>query len=456
MFIPAAGGCVISVLLWGYANRRFFRQLQFIQKVAPSLIRRPISQAITVTVILCLCLSGLAWTAPALLTFPSSAQSFFWPWIEQILLSGLCAFSLSVVLRTIWTPAKDWMGKLPLFLSIALWVAFAATLLTLLVTWWGGWPTNVVATSRTGSSTSSFEAIKVALTAVAGIGGVAYLVIRYKTEQRETASIADTKVQAAVNQLGSDSASTRIAGVYALTDIADTYKGRYRQRVVNILCGYLRSDRETYVLDKFGQPIKDESGHLIKSENSDEAVETTIRDMFLVHLRKERRDKKSRIVIRQQVKSDQLWCNCGFDLHGAIFHGNVSFIGLTFNKRASFRNATFNGRAKFDKTYFNGFTNFQNTEFKDSADFNYAIFRSNRTCFNATVDREASLVGAQFHGGVTFQGLHLSSNASITFKNAQFNRKYQGTDVYQWGSAPIPKNNEGLPEGAMWVDFPEE
>lgn len=35
----------------------------------------------------------------------------------------------------------------------------------------------------------------------------------------------------------------RIAGVYALADVADTYEGPYHQRVVDILCGYLRTDR---------------------------------------------------------------------------------------------------------------------------------------------------------------------------------------------------------------------
>lgn len=136
--------------------------------------------------------------------------------------------------------------------------------------------------------------VKTALTLVGGVGAVAYLVIKYQERQqakrneerarreetREENRLINTKMQDAVNQLGSDKVSTRIAGVYALTDIADTYRGRYRQRVVDILCGYLRSDRTSYALDEFGNTVKDEFGRLVKSGSSDEAVESTILDMF--------------------------------------------------------------------------------------------------------------------------------------------------------------------------------
>ena len=37
--------------------------------------------------------------------------------------------------------------------------------------------------------------------------------------------MVDDKMQAAINQLGAEQASTRIAGVYALAEIADTHHG---------------------------------------------------------------------------------------------------------------------------------------------------------------------------------------------------------------------------------------
>nr|WP_239458896.1 hypothetical protein [Bifidobacterium ruminantium] len=189
------------------------------------------------------------------------------------------------------------MGRLPLFAAIAIW-AVLGIIAFLLAMWWLGRvpPWQLKLDPRKQAE----NIVKIALTLVGGVGAVAYLVIKYqerqqagRAEKREKDRIVDTKVQAAINQLGSDKASTRIAGVYALTDIADRYKGGYRQRVVDILCGYLRSDRANYALDELGQPVKNASGHLVKSGASDEGVESTILSVMRDRLRKERRNDKT-------------------------------------------------------------------------------------------------------------------------------------------------------------------
>lgn len=64
-------------------------------------------------------------------------------------------------------------------------------------------------------------------------------------------------MQNAVNQLGSAKPFTRIAGVYALTDIADTYRDGHRQHVMDILCGYLRSDCEKHPISTDDRPVMD-------------------------------------------------------------------------------------------------------------------------------------------------------------------------------------------------------
>ena len=60
-----------------------------------------------------------------------------WPWIWRVLLLGLCVFVLSVVLRLLWQPAKEWMGGLPLFAAIAIWAGIAIGAF-LLAMWWLG------------------------------------------------------------------------------------------------------------------------------------------------------------------------------------------------------------------------------------------------------------------------------------------------------------------------------
>ena len=175
---------------------------------------------------------------------------------------------LSQKCKAAWRRCKD-----SLFGAIAIW-AFLGIIAFVLAMW--GLGRVPVWQLKLDPEKQAESIVKIALTLVGGVGAVAYLVIKYqeqqqagRAEKREEDRIVDTKMQDAINQLGSDKASTRIAGVYALTDIADRYTGRYRQRVVDILCGYLRSDRSR-------QPVWDASGHLVESVASDEAVESTI------------------------------------------------------------------------------------------------------------------------------------------------------------------------------------
>ena len=72
----------------------------------------------------------------------------------------------------------------------------------------------------------------------------------------------------ATRLLDSDVASTRIAGVMVLAEIADTYRGNYRQSVVDILCGYLRTWHR-----------EEEKGH-------DAAVESAILSVIATHVNK--------------------------------------------------------------------------------------------------------------------------------------------------------------------------
>ena len=331
---------------------------------------------------------------------------------------------------------------------------------------------------------------------------MAYLVIKYqerqqagRAEKREKDRIVDTKVQDAINQLGSDRASTRIAGVYALTDVADRYKGGYRQRVVDILCGYLRSDRSSYAPDRSGQPVWDASGHLVESVASDEAVESTILSVMRDRLRKERKDDETGDV-RQTVDDDQLWCACTFDLHEATFHEAVdltdstfecvpNFRGTKFERRADFRGthfagdvgfdgADFAGDARFDGTTFTGDANFYVADFAGGARFgdatfagdadfgwadfaggarfDWATFTGDTDFIGATFTRYADFLGAEFRASAAFSGIQ--GQPSFRFEACKFNRKFRGTDAYEW--EPIPTGDDGLPAGAVWEDFQEE
>ena len=340
---------------------------------------------------------------------------------------------------------KEWMGRLPLFAAIAIW-AVLGIIAFLLAMWWLGrvpfWQLKL------DPGKQAENIVKIALTLVGGVGAVAYLVIKYqerqqagRAEKREKDRAVDTKVQDAINQLGSDKASTRIAGVYALTDIADRYKGGYRQRVVDILCGYLRSDRANYALDELGQPVKNTYGHLVKSGDSDKAVESTILSVMRDRLRKERKDDKTgETIVRQTVDDDQLWCACTFDLHEATFHEAVDLTDSTFERDAAFygtkfeRNADFGkahfagdadfhgahfaGDAHFGWAYFAGDADFHGAHFAGDAHFGWATFTRGAYFREATFTRDAHFDGATFTGDARFGWAHFAGNAD--FRGATF------------------------------------
>ena len=388
---------------------------------------------------------------------------------------------LSQKCKAAWRRCKEEMGRL--FVAIAIWVVLAIGAF-LVATWWLGrvlpWQLKL------DSETQAESIVKIALTLVGGVGAVAYLVIKYqeqqqagRAEKREKDRIVDTKMQDAINQLGSDKASTRIAGVYALADIADTYRGGYRQRVVDILCGYLRSDRETYPLGEDGKPATG----LPRSGDADKAVESTILSMFVAHLKKGPRDENGDVTLRQQVRNDQLWCDCSFDLHGATFHEDVRLIGTTFEHGLNFQGTKFERGANFSGAHFTGGASFSGAHFTGGASFSGAHFTGGADFGGADLDG-ANFSGAHFTGGANFNvadldganfsGAHFTGGAnfvmaefrtsavfsgiqgqpSFRFEECKFNKIFRG--AYEWGPIPIPEDNDGLPAGAVWKDFLEE
>ena len=262
--------------------------------------------------------------------------------------------ALQSTVKHLW---KEWLipsiERMPLFPTILIWEVLAIAAFSLLAYLWGDW---AIWQSLIGAGNDPFEIVKIALTTVGGLGAVGYIVIRYRdsqaskrAEERELSRMVDDKMQAAINQLGSEQASTRIAGVYALAEIADTHHGGqhngsrpdddYRQRIVDILCGYLRSDR--------GRCITDESGKKHKDGNYDKAVESTIIAVIRKHLQKERFDDQRNQVVVQTLEDDQLWCACSLDLHGAHIHETFDLSGATIQTFIDCNNVQFHGDVRF-------------------------------------------------------------------------------------------------------------
>ena len=475
--IICIGGRVICGMLGarlcGYCGCNIARLIKSASGGVAVCLKKPICWASVMIAASC----GSARLMLSLSSLTAFSLSSSWPWIWRVLLLGLCVFVLSVVLRLLWQPAKEWMGGLPLFAAIAIWAGIAIGAFLLAMWWLGRVPFWQL---KLDPKKQAENIVKIALTLVGGVGAVAYLVIKYqerqqagRAEKREKDRTVDTKVQAAINQLGSDKASTRIAGVYALTDIADTYRGGYRQRVVDILCGYLRSDRANYALNELGQPVKNASGHLVKSGDSDEAVESTILSVMHDRLRKKRKDKTGKTIVRQTVDDDQLWCDCEFDLHEATFHEVVDLTYSTFEcipnfrgtkfEHGDFRGADFAGNADFGWAHFASIADFRGADFAGNADFGWADFAGVADFGGATFTRDANFDKVTFTLGAYFTGAEFRASAafsvirsqlSFNFEACKFNERFR--DAYEWRPIPIPEDNDGLPAGAVWKDFQEE
>jgi len=127
------------------------------------------------------------------------------------------------------------------------WIVLLAVTLVVIVTWAvTGWLLRIAA----GDPTRQIEAIKTGLTAGAGTGGAVALLLAVRRQWSAEVSTVHTTHDAAerrltelytkaADQLGSDKAPVRFAGLYALERLADA-NPQQRQTIVNLLCAYLR------------------------------------------------------------------------------------------------------------------------------------------------------------------------------------------------------------------------
>lgn len=349
-----------------------------------------------------------------------------------------------------------------LFGTIAVWVILAIGAFTTLGWLWGSGPYSSwqrVFTNWSGNELRGepLELVKVSLTTIGGIGAVGYLVIKYRERAAIERNEVDAKLLSAVQQLGSDSSQVRIAGVYALADVADTYGSPYHQRVVDILCGYLRAERGHWEPTEAADPqtIKTEADPNPRYVTTDGPVESTILGMLARHLRKARTDSDSRRQVKQEVADDQLWCDCKIDLHGAHFSERVyldkitcrwldahdvhfgdylSMISSTFTESVSFYGTTFSGEVRFSCSRFQKFANFNKATFK-----NYTIF-----------------AGASFEGDARFRDIRYEESGHGYFSGARFNIGYWHADPPIFSVSTPGKSVAELPDGAGWADFSGE
>lgn len=371
----------------------------------------------------------------------------------------------------------SWRHENDLFFSIITWILVATAAYTLLNWIWGdrgifsGW-------SLEENTSTPLERIKVSLTILGGTGGIGYLVIKFRERSALEREEANEKLVRAVQQLGDASPQVRIAGVYSLADVADTYEGLYHQRVVDILCGYLRTDRllkdangETrYATHEDGTPNHNQP------LSTDGAVESTILSILASHLKAHSRTSAGNII------SPGPWSPCRLDLHGAYITEQVNFKdaqmselnaqNTKFSQDACFSGSKFTRKANFLSSKFSQHATFAGSQIACDANFGGVTFTQLTNFNKATFDHDAHFIDTTFGGGILFIGTHFREWTDFrsakfirgcTFFNAKhvlepsfheslFNVKLNKAKWYTFSSS-ITLNEEGLPKGAKWSEF---
>jgi uncharacterized protein YjbI with pentapeptide repeats len=358
-----------------------------------------------------------------------------------------------------------------------------------------------------------YNGVKLALAVVAGVGGVVALVVAYRKQRfaerehdraeaamdREATKLFTERFGKASEQLGSDKAAVRLAGVYALASLADDWEAG-RQMCIDVLCAYLRMP--------YTPPV-DQSD--VPAGSAGEDCGTAPADAAAVVVdEKEQRERLQERQVRLTIirvitahlreGAPVSWQGHDFDFSGAVFDGgdfsravfsggnvnlshaqftsgNITFSHAQFTGgRVNLRHAQFlGGRISFHKMHFaEGYVTFSRTWFTGShvdfsntrhtggnVNFSHAQFTGGRVDFSNTrhTGGNVNFSHAQFTGGhVDF------SNTRHTGGRADFTRtRFAAIQVdfigarFAGGDVDLSTTFSSTPPAFdLWTDGPPE
>ncbi|MGK8491829.1 pentapeptide repeat-containing protein [Nocardia asiatica] len=287
------------------------------------------------------------------------------------------------------------------------------------------WITPVDATK----AAAEIDVTRVALTVVAGVGGVVALVIAYRRQRDLEQSQFVERFGAAAEQLGATDAAVRIAGVYAMAAVADESEGLRRQQCINVLCGYLRlpfapewgSNHQTkHVRKRLGGGSASEDEDHFEYRQNDSEVRKTIVRVIADHLRPEAeydwstRDFDFRTAYLEDADFSRAMFSGITHFTKTAFNGDAGFGEAKFNGDARFSGATFNGDARFSGATFNGDARFTGASFDRGAGFGGATFNGDARFGGATFSGDAGFGGAIFSCGAGFRGATFTGDVWFT------------------------------------------
>lgn len=274
--------------------------------------------------------------------------------------------------------------------------------------------TVLIVVFREAPPKTVLETIRTSASLGVGTGGGAALWLAARRQRSTEISIrrrdhdaAETRVTElygrAAEQLSADKAPVRLAGIFALERLGQTYPD-HRQTIVDLVCAYLRMPPEGAGAEEYGGPQEFE-------------VRQTAQRILATHLR----------VTEDGEAERRFWPDITLNLAGASLHT------FTFSRcrvrSASFANAVFHGPAVFRGTTFESGADFRGVRFTGLGDFRRVTFLGEGVTFR----------GTSFEGEVDF-GTQTTATLTGVFTRTdeRFRRKWpadwaeQATEDSEW------------------------
>ncbi len=257
----------------------------------------------------------------------------------------------------------------------------------------------------------------------------------------------------AADQLGSDQAPVRLAGLYALERLANSTV-EHRQTIVNVICAYLRMPytppAERPGSNAYRNPRPRRRQHRAFTDRpaaspplaprhqrarEERQVRLTAQDILSRNLRVPQVDRRRWWQWKRTPEAAPPWPGIRLDLTGALlidfnlahcqlykagfggaqFTGNAGFAGARFTRGADFGGARFTGDADFGGAQFIGIAYIVGAQFAGNASFGGAQFTRVATFANAQFTGVADFGIAQFTDNASFRGAQFSGGAHFRY-----------------------------------------
>jgi hypothetical protein len=295
-----------------------------------------------------------------------------------------------------------------------------------------------VAGAAKDPAAAQVEAVKTGLSIAAGTGGVFALLLAVRRQWHQELTAAATTLDAearritelytkAADQLGSDKAPVRLAGLHALERLAQDNVGQ-RVTIVQVLCAYLRMPYTPPEAGP-GPDATPEQRQVYRDLVQERQVRLTAQQLLTNHLRPDPEPDHPGLTFWPDTSLDLTGATLiDFNLShchllsarfdGAHFLGDAWFKQTSFAWLTTFDQAHFAGNARFDWANFASTTWFREVTFTQTAKFYATTFGHNTWLSRAAFAGHAVFSRASFAGDALFDNASFAGNAM--FKESCF------------------------------------